>query len=272
MDRTDVCILINSTPSYYYILPFMFGMLRRYAGSELVWPIFLATEVPDHPVCKEIVTKYNVRLLELTHEDTGFLESRAIALKTLASEYKYCLPLQEDFILESAMDSGVIKKLLSAMDVNPSIVSARLMPCPGPKGLRVVDGLNAWNCGWAYLNSAIDDYGFTFQATMWSTKACSDWFSKIVSALNDSLPKDKFSQKERNNLEVKVNLAENAEGQKIFWMMSKINAYEHIAWVRKGPQPNAVYLSPFPYRPTAIVQGKLEEWAVDLAKREGFSR
>jgi hypothetical protein len=30
-----------------------------------------------------------------------------------------------------------------------------------------------------------------------------------------------------------------------------------------------VYLSPWPYRPTAIVQGRLEPWAAELGKREG---
>ena len=47
MDRTDVAILVNSTPAYYYILPLFFTMLRRYA-PDLEWPVYLATEELEH--------------------------------------------------------------------------------------------------------------------------------------------------------------------------------------------------------------------------------
>jgi hypothetical protein len=43
----------------------------------------------------------------------------------------------------------------------------------------------------------------------------------------------------------------------------------HVGWKRAGPWSNAVYMSPWPYRPTAIVQGRLEPWAAELGKREG---
>jgi hypothetical protein len=45
----------------------------------------------------------------------------------------------------------------------------------------------------------------------------------------------------------------------------------HLAWPREGAHPNAVYLCPWPYRPTAVVRGLFESWANELAKREGFS-
>jgi hypothetical protein len=35
--------------------------------------------------------------------------------------------------------------------------------------------------------------------------------------------------------------------------------------------PNAVMLSPFPYRPTAVEKGKVGEWVYEFAKREGFT-
>ena len=41
--------------------------------------------------------------------------------------------------------------------------------------------------------------------------------------------------------------------------------------IRDGEYSNAVYRSPIPYRPTAIVRGKLEDWAKDLFKREGIN-
>ena len=43
-----------------------------------------------------------------------------------------------------------------------------------------------------------------------------------------------------------------------------------IGWKRAYTAPNAVYHSPFPYSPTAVVQGVLQSWAKDLLEREGF--
>jgi hypothetical protein len=67
MDRTDVVILVNSTPKYYYILELFFGMLRRYA-ADLKWDIVLATEMPNHPECKLVEKKYGVKILQIPLE------------------------------------------------------------------------------------------------------------------------------------------------------------------------------------------------------------
>ena len=53
-----------------------------------------------------------------------------------------------------------------------------------------------------------------------------------------------------------------------FWKWSVEKKYGHIAFERAGPWKNAVFLSPFPYRPTAIVRGELEAWARELMERE----
>lgn len=267
MDRRDVCILINSTPKYYYILPFMVGMLKRYA-PELKWPIIFATESPEHFISKALVREYQVQILEIPASSAGFLESRLVALQTLQMEYKYCLPLQDDFILEGPMNAVAIRHLLYIMDEESGPVSARLMPCPGPRGSKELNCIELPD--WRYLSPKVDTYGFIFQATLWSLPACVKWYSKIVDVLDEIAPKDKCTASQRIQQEVGVNLAENSQGQDIFWKLSAIEGYKHIAWIRKGSQPNAVYLSPFPYRPTAIVRGSLEGWAQDLAKREGF--
>jgi hypothetical protein len=256
MNRNDVCILINSTPKYYYILPFMVGMLRRYGGSGLKWPIIVATEEPANPIIQSL----NVRILALTSEQTGFLESRRGALEDIVAEFKYCLPLQDDFILEAGMDEKVIKDLLEAMDDTDDIVSARLMPCPGPKGLKI------FKDNWNYLEATKDVYGFTFQATLWKTHACYEWYTQICKRLYTKIPVGT----QQTSIEIRENLAENSEGQALFWSVSQKLGYKHVAWARKGDWSNAVYLSPFPYRPTAIVRGALEDWAKDLMKREGF--
>jgi hypothetical protein len=83
-------------------------------------------------------------------------------------------------------------------------------------------------------------------------------------------PKEVSSDIHRTQIEIRGNIAENSIGQGEFWKWSVIQKYVHIAWIRKGSWSNAVYLSPFPYRPTAIVKGKFEPWAQELAKREGF--
>ena len=262
MDRNDVVILVNSTPKYYYILDFMFGMLRRYA-PDLVWDCVLATEMPDHPVCASLKAKYNVIILPLKDDDKGFLNSRRAALTQLVSRYKYCLPLQDDFILERGLDGDALKNVLEKFDKTPHLVSARLMPCPGPLEIVMGDSL------WAPI-ARNDEYKFVFQATLWKTKACLEWYTRICDVLEMYAPKEVSSDIHRTQIEIRGNIAENSIGQGEFWKWSVIQKYVHIAWIRKGSWSNAVYLSPFPYRPTAIVKGKFEPWAQELAKREGF--
>ena len=53
MNRQDICILINSTPKYYYLLPLHLTLIRRYAPF-LHWPIYFATEEG-----KQFSTKYD---------------------------------------------------------------------------------------------------------------------------------------------------------------------------------------------------------------------
>ena len=67
MNTNNVAYLINSTPKYYYILELHLVLLRRYAPN-LKWPVYLATEEPDHPVCKLLQEKYEVEILVLEKE------------------------------------------------------------------------------------------------------------------------------------------------------------------------------------------------------------
>jgi hypothetical protein len=176
--------------------------------------------------------------------------------------------LQDDFILEMPARIYEFEKLVAYMIANPGIASARLMPCPGPSSRdEDMPGLN----GWKRLSPERDTYGFSYQATLWRTEAAEGWFAALVHLLEALVPKgaDGANGKQRRNIEIRDNLAENSQGQKLFWNV--MGGWTHIAWVRRGTWSNAVYLSPFPYRPTAIVRGSVEEWARELAKREGFS-
>jgi hypothetical protein len=258
MERKDCVILINSTPKYYFILPMCITMLRRYAPS-LVWDVVLATEVPDDPVCQDLAGRLGVTLLTIT--ETGFLESRREALSKLKN-YAFCLPLQDDFLLEMACDGAALREAFQLMEDDPACVSVRLMPCPGPK---MAGGR------WAPLDPSVDTYGFVFQATLWRTEACLKWYEHITAVLESRYPAATTLESKRRNVEIVQNIAENSIGQREFWAWTAKEGYRHLAWVRKGTWPNAVYLSPFPYRPTAIVRGSVEPWVYELALREGIT-
>ena len=253
--------LVNSTPKYYGILPLHFTLLRRYGWEGM--PLFLATEEPNHPVCKQLAAD-GVELIVLDAADAGFLDSRRAALAALQrfGDFDYVIPVQDDFLLDRAPN---MTALLDAMKmiVGP-IVSARLMPCPGPGGLTMKSGPS-----WAGLTPQTDTYGFTFQATMWRLDACLDWYTALCAKLEAEWPVATTSVDHRRFIEVKSNFAENPEGQKFFWEFFRGRKQVHVGWRRAGPWSNAVYLCPWPYRPTAIVQGKLEPWAAELGKREG---
>jgi hypothetical protein len=264
MERTDVVILVNSTPAYYYILPLFFTMLRRYA-PELKWPVYLATEEMEHEVCKEVKDVHGVKLLTLDRTESGFFESRLAALRVLKERYTYVFPLQDDFLLEMPMNGAAFKAVLEAMDQSPVIVSARCMPCPGPK----IPGTCFKELpGWKPLVQKMDTLGFVFQATLWRTAACCEWYERISTVLERVCPKKTSTAAERKHVEISANIAENTIGQTEFWNWSAEKKYGHIAWDRLGSWKNAVYLSPFPYRPTAIVRGELEPWAKELMERE----
>jgi hypothetical protein len=269
MDRADCCILVNSTPAYFYILPLFFKLLRRYA-PKLRWDVLLATEAPNHSICKQVVRDYAVKCIPIPEESSGFLESRMVALLSVAHDYNYCLPLQEDFLLEMPMWPDAFENIMKYMDSNMCVVSARVMPCPGPSEKSVVaNSLRAPD--WKLITKETDPFGFTFQATLWKMKPLIQWYTRICAKLETICRKDSTDPSTRKRVELKENLAENAIGQTEFWTWTDEKDYEHIAFERAGPWPNAVYLSPFPYRPTAIVRGKLEAWALELAKREGVT-
>lgn len=262
MDRSDVCYLLNSTPKYFYLLPLHMALLRRYANIK--WPVYLATEDIDNPVCEVLRRDYDVKILALSLEESGFLESRAAAVRLLPSEIRYVLPMQEDFLLERDVKKDAIEESIRMMDSFPAIGSMRWMPCPGP----VTGDSDFGQAGghWAPITEK-DTFRFTYQATLWRREIMQEWFTLLLEQFELDYP-EQISYKERMALQIRSNYAENARGQNYFtrWL----GHLSHLAWIRVHKAPNAVYLSPWPYRPTAVTNGRLEAWAVELAKREGF--
>jgi hypothetical protein len=256
--------LVNSTPKFYGLLPLHFALIRRYA-DWLTMPLFLATEEPDHPICQRVKMDYGVELIPLRPSEAGFLDSRAYALQQLAltGRFRYVLPMQDDFLLDRSPDLAALDQALILLDKTP-IASVRLMPCPGPGGLPMNSAPE-----WAGISSATDTYGFTFQATLWRLEACMEWYRALSKKLEAEWPVATTAADKRRHVEIRANFAENADGQRFFWEFFKARKEVHVGWKRLGAWSNAVYLSPWPYRPTAVVQGRLEPWAAEMGSREG---
>jgi len=252
MERSDIAYLINSYPNYYYILDLHLGLLRRYASS-CKWPIYFATEEPEHEVSILLKEKYGVNILILEKENSSFLTSRKRALELLPENIKYVMPMQEDFLLERYIDIKSIEESIEILDQEEKIFCVRYMPCPGPHK----DNIN-YRSKWKHISDK-DTYRFCFQASLWKRNECQEWYSAIC---------NEVTKRGRKELELKMNIAENEIGQTLF--LSLFNNKSTIAYIREHKEPNAVYMSPWPYRPTAIIKGVLQPFAVELGQREGF--
>jgi hypothetical protein len=259
MERTDIAYLVNSTPKYFYLLPLHFMLLKRYAPS-LAWPLYVASEVPDHPILKVLEEEYGVQILPLDSSESGFLESRTAAIQKLPATIQYVLPMQEDFLLERFVDTAEVQRSVHLLDTNPFVGSIRWMPCPGP------EVKTPFVEKYATITEK-DTYKYIFQATLWRRSVVQEWFTKLVEQFNKEYPQT-LSMRERMYFQIRINYAENQKGQDMFWKW--FGNLQHLAWIRKHKAPNAVYMSPWPYRPTAVTNGKLEAWAVEMAKREGY--
>ena len=262
MDRTDVAYIINSTPTYYYLLVPHLVLLKRYAPN-LKWQIYIGTEVPDHPIIKQCVLEFNVKIIILDNEkhEGSFWESRIRTVHGLPLDIKYIFPVQEDFLLERpGMNHTELKNIFDALDANIIIKSARVMPCPSP-------AINEpFIERWATL-CYLDDYLFTFQATIWRPIEYMEYLNKIIDVAKSTYY-CKQGSAAWNKIAVGMNLAENKNGKEIFREM--FNGSIHLAWIRHSKYANAVYDCPFPYRPTAVVKGVLQPWAQEFLDREGI--
>lgn len=188
-----------------------------------------------------------------------FFQCRKAAADRLPPEIQYILPMQEDFLLEGRPMDSVLEEALQILDESPSVLSLRLMPCPGPKSAECFGDTK-----WRILDFAKDSYVFTYQATIWRRDAYSQFFEELL-ALQDKQFGKALTKKQELQVQVSYNLAEVADGQAL--LQTKVSGL-HLAWPRQGNQPNAVYLSPWPYRPTAVIKGQLQDWAEELAHRE----
>lgn len=260
MDRQDVCILINSTPKYFYLLPLQLTLLKRYA-AQLKWPIYLATEALDHPTILKCVVDFGVKPIALPFADAGFLESRRKALQLLPPSITYVLPLQEDFLLDRKPDYDGLKDALFILDTDRLVSSLRLTPCPGPQS---TDLIYVKEKPWRILGEG-NQYLFTYQATLWRRMDLQTYYNQLLHQIEKTYGTN--SDAEKKHAALTLNLGESAFGQQI--LQKCLPNVLHLAWPRAGPWSNAVYLCPWPYRPTAVTRGNLEPFAKELFEREG---
>ena len=254
MDRTDCAYLINTTPKYFYLLNLHITLLHRYAPT-LAWPIYLATEAPE--LLTPLLPK--VTVLRLPANKAGFFESRETAVAMLPPHIKYVFPIQEDFLLEGRPMEKEIAEALQILDNDPQVSSLRLMPCPGPNALDIAYKPNGT---WKILDFDVEMV-FTYQATVWKRAAYQTFMKSLLHKT------EHLDEKQKIVAAIKVNIAEIAEGQML--LRNCLTEQKHLAFPRPYSHQNAVYLCPWPYRPTAVVRGTLEQWASELAQREGVS-
>lgn len=261
MDRQDIAILINSCPKYTYLLEAHFALIRRYA-ERCKWPVYFATEEHEIVKLQTLCKRYNVTILPIDRSESDFLESRAAGCRALPPTVQYVLPLQEDFLLERMIDERALVDACLVLDAEPSVASIRLMPCPGPIGRP------PWKAGSPWVQLGADDLQFSYQATIWRRDIFTTYMQGLVLQAKQMNPYLKPLTKEWNQYAVRTNPAETFIGLSL--LQGLTSNCVHLCWPRKASWANAVYWSPWPYRPTAIVKGVLEPWAVELVRREGL--
>jgi hypothetical protein len=128
------------------------------------------------------------------------------------------------------------------------------MPCPGPTGDVF---LEKWK------EIVVDPYCyFSLQAAIWSVPWLMRFFEGVVRRATPLI--SKYPQYSRNQFWLLVNPCETKVGTDIAVELGG----RFVGYPRIGRWSNAVYLSPWPYRPTAVEKGVIQPWATELLKRE----
>jgi hypothetical protein len=248
----SVCILINSCPKYNYLAVICCRLIRRYAPL-LTWTLVLATTGLSSAETQLLET-LNVRIMNQTEEENlDFIESRCVALRILQKEYSFVLLLQDDFFLDREPMYKVLDSAIQFLQENPAYVCVRLMPCPGPTGIEVGE--------WKKIEQG--QYVFSFQAGIWSCKWLLEFFEEMIDISITDFPKYKCN---KNHYWLVVNPCETFVGADICRKLE----YNAVGFPRAGPWSNAVFLSPWSYRPTAVEKGVLQPWAKEMILRENF--
>lgn len=258
----SIAYVLNTTPKYFYLLPLHLTLFYRYTSATKVpFTAYLATEVPNDRTIQSIRSMFpSLKILHLT--TTDFFESRLETMKRLPLETQIVLPVQDDFLLEARPMDSILKEAIQLFENDTKIDSIRIMPCPGPPPSSPLYIDTTWSI-LEFSSSMV----FTYQATLWKKEAYILFLESILDK-RSSMYGTSLSDTEKTSIAIRANLAEAQVGQSVLEALSKERHSFHLCCTREGSQPNAVYLAPWPYRPTAVVKGTLEQWAMDLARRE----
>ena len=250
----SVCVLINSCKKYNYLALAACKLIKRYA-PDLKWPVYFATGGLTDEQKEDVLGLGFTYMEQSDNENADFIESRLYALRLLQKDYAFVLLLQDDFFLDRQPDYVALDKTVDMMTENPAVVCTRLMPCPGPTG-------SEW-LSWREI--VVDPYCyFSFQAGIWSTGWLITFFEGVVRKSQGLF--GKYPQYSRNQFWLLVNPCETEAGTDVAVELGGL----FVGWPRVGRWSNAVYLSPWPYRPTAVEKGVLQPWASEMLKREGL--
>ena len=248
----SVCVLINSCPKYNNLAVASCCFIRRYA-AKLTWSIYLATAGLNDEQ-RGFLMAAGINLIEQGPENGDFLESRIEALRVLRDIFTHVLLLQDDFFLDRSPSYEDLASTVDMMTANPEIVCTRLMPCPGPTGDMVLGK-------WQEINVDPHRY-FSFQASLWSISWLMRFFEEVIRRATPYM--SKYPQYSRNQFWILVNPCESNVGSDVAVELGG----KFVGFPRAGRWPNAVYLSPWPYRPTAVEKGVIQPWAKEMLKRE----
>ena len=249
-----MCVLINSCKKYNYLALAACKLIKRYA-PDLKWPVYFATGGLTDEQKEDVLGLGFTYMEQSDNENADFIESRLYALRLLQKDYAFVLLLQDDFFLDRQPDYVALDKTVAMMTENPAVVCTRLMPCPGPTG-------SEW-LSWREI--VVDPYCyFSFQAGIWSTGWLITFFEGVVRKSQGLF--GKYPQYSRNQFWLLVNPCETEVGTDVAVELGG----RFVGWPRVGRWSNAVYLSPWPYRPTAVEKGVLQPWASEMLKREGL--
>ena len=250
----SVCVLINSCKKYNYLALAACKLIKRYA-PDLKWPVYFATGGLTDEQKEDVLGLGFTYMEQSDNENADFIESRLYALRLLQKDYAFVLLLQDDFFLDRQPDYVALDKTVAMMTENSAVVCTRLMPCPGPTG-------SEW-LSWREI--VVDPYCyFSFQAGIWSTGWLITFFEGVVRKSQGLF--GKYPQYSRNQFWLLVNPCETEVGTDVAVELGG----RFVGWPRVGRWSNAVYLSPWPYRPTAVEKGVLQPWASEMLKREGL--
>ena len=249
--KPSTAIIISSTKKCAYIWITFFSLLFKH-WSDCEYPIFFTSDDDENNNLEKLKNKFNINILKL-EKDLGFMPGYEYILNNIKDKYTNAIFLQDDFLIEKKVDSEFIKKCVKIMESDSNIGYIRLMPCPGPKGKKIKYG--DITLGEIRNNGLLPGFSFSNQAAIYNI----EFLSKIISKID------------YNPIEHPFHKAWGFERE----LTKKLEDFDNqlLGFIRKSPNANSVYDSPIPYRPTAIVGGKLEEWAKKLLVgdvREGF--